>query len=566
MRTRAAFLALGLLLATALPAMADTVTIAVVDTSRAMGELWQGETRWERLSSHLNSIASNQKTTDRFAVIGFGSERCEATLLLDPVQAAATRLPGVLPGVTSGGDRALVAGIDTAFTMAQESGADNATILVFTSGQDQCGEDVSTLRGKFEQATVPVQLMVYGLEMAADLSMDVTEQVGAVGGTFQTFETSESFHGSLQNFQQQSSQAGLHVLANLPPNVDNDPALDTQPRLEVYAQGTGNLIWQQTFDRSAFVTLPPGEYDVMVRWGGDSRWNRGIRVTGVKPSVSQFDFASGVGNVSVDVTDFFGTPLKGQVRILDPVTEEEISTQDGQSNYGLTLAPGSYIIEAMVGENLQRETIFVEEGETISVPILLEASMGQALLSINNQDADPINGDFIVYQDGEDEAVETFRSTASVRVSLPAGDYQAVARVGEEEQVQNFTISDGEETEVPFELDVALGSIFVELVEEDNGNAILGSIEVFDEQGSQIPHFELENFMDSEFSFNVPVGIYSIRVESDGIVRTVNGVTVRADEETSVTVEFPEGTFGESGEFFDDRDRGRDDGDSDIIE
>lgn len=532
--------ALLILLATIAPTFAAGLTIIVVDTSRPMNERWGGETKWNLVTTYIVNAIRSLPATDEAAIIGFGADRCEPTLLLpktDALQASASA-EGKLLTVAIGGDRALVAGLDSALAMASESGATAIRILAFTSGVDQCRENMRDLLTRASRIQGQLELQVFGLDMVSDQALEIIEGVGALGGTFRPFEGATDFTETI-TATQAPARPGLQVLVNTPSpdDVDSD-ARPMEARLEVYAEGGREPIWQQAVAGSTLIELPIGRYDVRCRFGAESRWRRSIIVGGSSPTLIQFDFAQGVGRIRLELADQVGSPMPGEVVIRERDSEQEVARQRGQSSVALDLAPGDYVATITIGSEEYTEEFTVDEGDERTISLTVEAVLGQALISVNNYDAQPINCDLYLYQAESGDLLETWPSTSSIRANLAAGDYEVVARIGTLEETQIFSVQEGDETEVSFTLDLPTGSLFVSLRDTD-GASVYGTLRVFDSQGNEVQYYEQELYEDSEFSFSLPVGTYSVRANSDGVSRSASSVVVREDEESEVIIEFP---------------------------
>lgn len=525
----------------ATPVQAGGLTICVVDTSRPMQERWGGQRKWDLLTTYVINVVRNVDVRDQVAVIGFGSDRCEPTLLLAQTDAlmAASSIEGRLASVVPGGDRALVGGLESALLLASESRADTIRILAFTSGVDQCRENLRSLTGRASRIS-GLNLQLFGLDMVSDLALELTEGIGQLGGTFRPFDGPEDFTATIGQVQG-PSRAGLQVLINAPPSDSGD--VSQMARLEVYAEGGRQPIWTQSVSGSTVIDLPMGKYDVMARFGGESRWRRGLVVSGSNPTVVQFDFAQGVGRIRLELADPMGNPVPGDVVIYERGSDVEIARQRGQAQLALDLPPGSYRAEITVGSEVLEQDFEVGEGDRRTIGLMVEAVLGQALISLNNQDLMPVNGDLYLYHGESGDLLETWTSTSSVRASLPAGDYEITARVGTVEETLTFSIVEGDETLVEFELQVPMGSLYVTL-RDSARQSVYGTLRVFDSQGNEIKYYELELFEDSDFSFDLPVGTYSLRATVDGVTRTSSSVQVREDEESEVIIEFPRSDRG----------------------
>ncbi|MEO7993847.1 MAG: hypothetical protein ABI743_05570 [bacterium] len=538
-----------LLLALPSTAFASGLTVILLDTSRAMGERWQGSLKIEQAENQISSIVRGIPSGQKVAVIGFGGDACQPTLLLDTSDAALaiTSLDAALGRVKTSGSRGLVGGLDAGLTLAEEARPDQVTFLVYTSGVDQCDESIEDLATRWNASPLTISLTGYGLDVTGQPATDLAQGMGGLGGAFQAFGAPTELTTTAPP-PQQAAGNGLQLMINLPPAEDADDPdfVVAQARIEVYPAGGNTPIWQQSVTSSTFVDVPLGSYDVSARWNGETRWRRNVTIGGGHPAVVQFDFSQGVGNVNIMIGDFLDTPMPGELTVVNQENEEIVFSDSGQSSYRLSLPPGTYIATATVGEVSNEETFDVDEGDTLTIPIGVDAALGQAMISINNQDSVPVNGEILLYDAESGKLLNTWDATASVIANVASGNYEVVARVGTTEDVQTFTVTDDEQVDVEFILDVPLGSLLVRLF-DTNGVSVLGTIQVFDSTGNLVPHYELENFSDSEFTFDLPAGIYSIAASSDSLTRNISGVAVTEGDENEVTIEFPSGTFGAGG-------------------
>jgi len=72
----------------------------------------------------------------------------------------------------------------------------------------------------------------------------------------------------------------------------------------------------------------------------------------------------------------------------------------------------------------------------------------------------------------------------------------------------------------------------------------VGWVKLYDSDGNLYERYDRETIEQPEWSFtDIPVGVYSLEGEVDGIVRTITGVEVRDNEETVVELTFPDETY-----------------------
>jgi Ca-activated chloride channel family protein len=122
---------------------------------------------------------------------------------------------------------------------------------------------------------------------------------------------------------------------------------------------------------------------------------------------------------------------------------------------GPELPPGDYVAVGTVGRAQAEVPFTIKPGERADVQIVLNA--GIAALSAPNANAiDIVSGTAAL--DGSRERIETFYGETG-EVTLPAGDYLAIATAGEATAETAFTVKPAERTEVKVE--AAVGAVAV---------------------------------------------------------------------------------------------------------
>lgn len=122
---------------------------------------------------------------------------------------------------------------------------------------------------------------------------------------------------------------------------------------------------------------------------------------------------------------------------------------------GPELPPGDYVVEAIVGQARAEMPFTVKPGERSEVQVVMNAGIA-ALTAPNASEIDILDGK--VALDGSRKQFETFYAETG-EVTLPAGDYLAIATAGKASAETSFTVKAGERTEVTVE--AAVGAVAI---------------------------------------------------------------------------------------------------------
>ena len=134
-------------------------------------------------------------------------------------------------------------------------------------------------------------------------------------------------------------------------------------------------------------------------------------------------------------------------------------------------------------------------------------------------------------------------STSYLYSRLPPGTYRVVAKFQDIEVEESVYLNSGEQRQIGLEMNVAIGDIFVKLRTESD-NDVWGWVKVYDNNGNLIERFSRERIESPDWSItDLPVGIYRIEAEAEGVVRIVSGVEVKENEETEVVITFPDEVY-----------------------
>jgi len=245
-----------------------------------------------------------------------------------------------------------------------------------------------------------------------------------------------------------------------------------------------------------------------------------------------------MGELAIEILDIDNERLKGSLVIMDEL-DSVVFEGKGNSYYRVSLPAGFYSAEVTVGdivEYFDYIEIFDDSITDFIAPISI--TPGRVEVVVNNLDGVPINAS-VVIEDESGTIVGEAEFTSNYKITLPPGNYTALVTTSNgKQETYPFYMPEGDNVSVAVDIDAPMGSVLVYLNNPD-GDEVYGYLKVFDERGRAVSHFEWESVEDSQFTFDLPVGMYRIQADSDGVVRTVDNVHVDEFDETVVYITFP---------------------------
>jgi len=508
--------------------------LVLLDSSDGMGDEVGGERILYVAVKEVIKLIDSLDPDSKVGVMVFGhtAEGCEDAELIIPFgKPDISNIREQLGKLSPSGRRGLIDSIEKALVQLEKESEERAVIFLVTSGWDECGGRDFLVEDAFKKSRIEVRLVIIAINPDIRDS-DKLKDIATMGhGTYHQVENPVEL-GNLLAEIAKGTKAGLQVIMR-----GSDPDVPGA-QLKVY-DDKARVIFNQTIEGFFSTDLASGSYDIQLIYQGNSFWRRDVSVKKDESTQVVFDLDIAMGELRIEIMDSNNERMKGNVVVQDDLGQV-VYEGSGQSEYSITVPPGTYSAEITVGSEVEYfDGIEVLEEGIAYFPAVFSVMMGTAEIVVNNADGVPVNAS-IVIEDSEGKQVASSDYTSTFLVNLPPGDYSAIVTTrADQQEVVPFYVPEGDNITVGVEVEALMGSILVRLVTAE-GDAVYGRIRVYDERGREIPHFERESTEDSEFSFELPVGTYRIEAQVEDVIRTLDGVTVQEGEENIVDITFPE--------------------------
>jgi Ca-activated chloride channel family protein len=190
---------------------------------------------------------------------------------------------------------------------------------------------------------------------------------------------------------------------------------------------------------------------------------------------------------------------------------------------GPELPPGDYVVVGRVGQAAAEVPFTVKPGERAVIEVVLNAGIA-AVTAPNADSIDILSGTAAL--DGRRERIETFYGESG-EVTLPAGDYLALATAGKATAETPFTVKPAERTEVAVE--AAVGAVAISAPGA-------GSIDILEAQaGLDGDRRRLNTDYGESSALMLPPGDY-VAVATKDRASAEAAFTITRDQRTEVTV------------------------------
>ena len=385
----------------------------ILDASGSMNApLTAKETRLEgankAIAAFLPTVPAN--ATLAFRAYGHQSPRakhdCNDTALVVPfsnVATAKTAVLQMLPALKAQGYTPITKVIELAAKDLGSTPGRERMIILVSDGRETCDGDPCAMARALKQANVSLVIHTVGLGVDNAARSELQCISSATGGTY--FDAIDA--GQLSNALQQAVKTAAHI---------PEPKKDGRGKLKVNNASHHRVLDAATgkevtsIDKvNTEVPLPSGFYNVTF---GDQVW-RGVEVVREKTTVLE----PAVIKVS---------PLRGQVKILDPETGAERGSLNDMHTTA-TLLPGTYALQ--FGE-MEVPFVRVEAGKPF------EMKTGMIVVNLTGLGSAQL-------RDGSGRRVASL-DTMNRRATVPAGSYILVSG-GKSKTV---AVKSGEEIEV----------------------------------------------------------------------------------------------------------------------
>lgn len=212
-----------------------------------------------------------------------------------------------------------------------------------------------------------------------------------------------------------------------------------------------------------------------------------------------------------------GEPLKAAVRwsvAKADAPHEIVKTAEGAA-LALDLAPGSYIVEARLGEATATQTLAVESGG----PTVAKVSLGAGVLNIAallDKDGKPLATPLVTVLAKTDDGLRPVwvGRNPGLDLVLPAGGYQVRVEDGLATETADVTVKEGMGADVRPAL--GTGEIAFSAVARASGEPIDDVVYVIEEDDPDSPagRREVTRTADAKPTFTLPAGTYYVTARS----------------------------------------------------
>ncbi len=468
---------------------------------------------------------------------GTPSADCYTTFLyFEPSQGIRSQIQDYIDTLRPSGARALYQGIEDCMTDlgASAVGIDRV-MLVVTDGGDDCGRDFDPLAEIYSYDPSMPRIVIYGLDLSQSDKLALGELVASTGGRVTNVEDLSGLSDALVKFGEEfANNLRIHLMDNGGNSVQGD--------VVVRNTDTGQIVAERLDSTDLSINVGPGNYEITGRYlGQEVKSDAFVMVEGDSRTVD-LKFEVYLATFVLSLRDVYDQPLRARVTFINS-SNEPVLTTGVDAHHRVELPPDTYSIQVRVGDFVQDiGGIQIGPSYEDTVEIELPVELGTLEVEVANMYATPLNAEVSIFdQDGS--LMDSAPSTSYLYSRLPPGTYRVVAKFQDIEVEQSVYLNSGEQRQIGLEMNVAIGDIFVKLRTESD-NDVWGWVKVYDNNGNLIERFSRERIESPDWSItDLPVGIYRIEAEAEGVVRTMSGIEVKENEETEVVITFPDEVY-----------------------
>ncbi len=527
----------------AVPANATTEMMVLLDASSSLaspGSPGTSHSKYEEVT-----LAVNQFLTGLAPDIWVGlrimggspTSDCYTTYLyFIPNAGMRSQFQDYMVATRPAGTRALLQGIEDCIgdMGAAEYGTDKV-ILVITDGGDDCGREFTTLVNTLAWTSSVPRIVIIGL----DLSMDVRETLGEVaaasGGRLADVESISDLEPALVNFAEEfNSNLRIHLIDSTGLAIEGDIIvrnLDT------------DVIVAEHLDLSDHaMTLAPGRYEVTGRYLGIEMTSGSFTIDSTSSENVNLEFDVHRNYFTLQLRDLAGEPLRARVTFLNSAMEPVLTTEVG-AYHTVQLPSGTYSVEIRVGDYTnQYGGIMIgpayEEFYELEIPVEL------AILEVEvtNIYGFPLNAEIKIF-DMDGTIMDEAPYSSYLYSRLPPGTYRVQTNFESHIAEETITLFSGEQAQLGIDLDVAIGDLYI-LLRTESGSDAWGWVRVYNSDGHVLERFDRERIESPDwYVTDIPAGFYRVEAEVDNIIRVMTNVEIRENEETEITITFPDRVY-----------------------
>jgi hypothetical protein len=531
-------IALGGFLLAGQAARADTQMMILLDASSSMtapGSAGTGNTKFQDACAALTSMLQELPVDIGVGLRvmgGTASADCYSSYLyLSPSTGIRSRFQDQAAAITPGGMRALYQGIEDSINDFTPNTPGDHIILAITDGGDACDRDFQPLVTTYRYGRNSPRIVIIGLDLTGADRDALGQFVAGIGGRLTEVASSEDLPQALVSFAKEfASNVRIHL---------QDPSgLGVQGDIKIMNVTTG-LVVSETLDKADYsTTLPPGTYQITARYLGQEIQSDRFTIGPGDSKTISLMFSTQLQPFIITLTDVYGNALRAKVTFIN-TAGERILTTPLDSQHRVQLPPDTYTLEVRMGDRTESVYgVVIGPGQPDSREIEMPIELAVLEAEVTNTDGIPVNAHIKII-DTDGTVVDEAPNTSYLYSHLPPGTYQVIAEANNIENTQSVYLDQGEQRQVGIELNIPLGDLFVKL-RTDSGNDAWGWVNVYDSEGNLLHRFAPEVAESPDWTItDLPVGIYRVEAEVDNIIRSVSGVQIQANQETEITITFP---------------------------
>jgi hypothetical protein len=544
-RLRIPFLITAILisLVAASPAFASTEILILLDASGNMagpGATGTGHTKFVELKTALNSMLQSLPADVYVGLSIMGgtpSADCFSSYLYyPPSQGFRSAIQDYLDSVHPAGSRALNQGIEDGLSdLNSETEGTDRILLVMTGGPDDCGRTYDSLQSNMSYEMNPPKIVIFATNLSDDESQALGELASQSGGRLTSLASTADFTSTLLSYS-------LGFLNNLRVYLVDGTGNAVGGDIVVTNTSTNQVV-AETLDISEYsVTVPPGTYEVTGRYLGQEMSSNTFTLQPGDSKTISLEFNVYQEPFTLTLRDLDGLPFPARVVFLNSLNEPVLTTEV-DSIHRVQLPPDTYTIEISYSDMV--ETIYgvrIGAGSDETMEYEMPVEMATLQVEVANMLGTPLNADVKIF-DNQGSVINEAPFTSYLYATVPPGEYRVTAEFDGNQDEETVYIYPGDTLPVALEIDVQLGDIFV-MLRTEAGNDIWGWVRLYDSNGNLLERYDTERIESPDWFFtDIPVGVYQIEAEAEGTVRTYGGVEVTAEQETEITITFPEDVY-----------------------
>ena len=539
---RKLILSIGILagfLAFAYVAHAATEIQVVLDASSSMGELGapgSGKTKFQEATDALTGMLQTLPPDMAIGLRLIGgsptSDCFTSNLIFAPQTGQRSAFQDQLASVAPAGTRALYQAISDA---AGDFPSDNLDhiMLIITDAADACQTDSRTVTDTLQaQGTGAPRIVMFGIDLTTEDRTALGQFVGGLSGRLTEVASSADLGQALITFAQEFAN-------NVQVHLQDSTGLGVKGDITITNITTGQVA-ADTVDLTDFTTnLPAGTYQVTAHYLGQEISSDQFTIAAGQSKSVSLTFTAEMTPFDVNLTDSYGTPLRARITFINSANVTVLTTDFGSSVH-VDLPADTYTIEVRLGDRVEPTYgVVIGPGQPSSMDIQVPIELAALESEVSNKDGDPINGEITV-TDKDGTVVDHAPFSSYLYSKLPPGTYEVDAKSNGVEGTQTITLGEGDQEQVAIELDIPLGELMVKLRTE-SGNDAWGFVRVYDSNGNLLKRFSRQDTESPDWTIqNLPVGTYRVEATVEDVIRTMSDVAITANQETDITITFPD--------------------------